>query len=209
MNILVDWGNTIIRDADLFKQIAEKSGNVKTEWENPSSWNRVRSLGDNNHFDSIQDGFFLIGDSYPGAIEVISSFCGKCPEEDHVYIIFDNVPIIKKELDKIQIYLAESFQRRNVLANGFIVESNKIFAAKSYGINVAVDDDPRIAISLCLAGIKTIVPLRKWNRNLSLNLLEITMKEDKFNIVKENLIIAEDWYEIGIILGTLSDSQSG
>jgi hypothetical protein len=207
MNILVDWGNTIIRDSDLFKQIAEKSGNIKTEWENPGSWNHVRSLGDNNHFDSIQDGFFLIGDSYPGAVEVISSFCGNSTEEDRIYVIFDNVPIIKKELYKIQICLAESFHKRNGLSNGFIVESNKILAAKSFGINVAIDDDPRIAISLCYAGIKTIVPLRKWNRNLCLNLLEITMKEDKLNIIKENLIIAEDWHEIGIILGNLSDSH--
>ena len=207
LRIMIDWGNTLTRDVDLFNYIAYKSGNEKTKWESPDSWKKIRSIGGENYFNKIQDKFFKMSEIYPQSKEVISSFFGKSPTDTQTIIVFDNNPTILLPTEEIQFRLAEALQNKHININGQIVESDKTKIVKTYGIDIAVEDDPRIAISLCAADVKTIVPIRKWNRSFDLNDLRLITKEKVMKKIEENIFFAEDWYEIGIIVGRLVDGK--
>jgi len=200
LRIMIDWGGVLARDGFLFNQIAERSGNTKTLWTSPASWGMVRSLGGINYFDTVSKNFFGLSEIYPCAAEVLLKFLGKREEGSQTFIVFDNNPELRLPPEKVQFYLAESLKEKGIECNGIILESDKIRAAKIFNINIAIEDDPRIAISLCAADVKTIIPIRKWNRNFSLDQLRMITREDKMEKIESNLFFAEDWVEIGNIL---------
>ena len=80
--------------------------------------------------------------------------------------------------------------------------------AKSQGVSIFVEDDPRIAISLSLSNIKTILMIRKWNSKFNMETMRLSLKPDKYKKLEENLYFAEDWFEAGILIGDLVDSAN-
>lgn len=205
--ILVDWGSTIIRDEDLFNNIAENSGNVKSKWQSPKSWDKIRQIGGINYFDEIKDRFFIMGEAYPEAIESISSFCCEDGDdsESQVFVIYDNKPEVFKSRGATFTHLAFAWNYRNGSANGLYVDPDKIFIAKSIQVDVIVDDDPRIAIAAAVAGIKVILMLKKWNKNFHIEDLKYSMREEHFEKAKSNISIVEDWYEASIKITSIMD----
>ena len=150
VRILVDWGGTVIRDEDLFNYIAERSGNKKTKWESPQSWNKIRFIGDENFFDKNEGTFFNTGDEYPDAVEMISTFCSKNDANSEIFLIYDNKPQLKINPNDILKSISFSFQRKEGEIDGTYISADKIGIAKQVGISILVDDDPRIAISAAL-----------------------------------------------------------
>ena len=204
VRIYVDWGGTIVIDYELYETIARKSHNNNIQWQSPDSWDNVASIGNNNHFQMMENRFFETGNPYSGAIDVISSFCGNDGQssESQIFVTYDNNPniisgnIIKK--------MAFAFKKMGGKANGFYVESDKLLLAKRDKVDIFVEDDPRIAMTLANAGVHVILLLRYWNRMFSPNRLIIS--KEKLPKILSNLHWAEDWYQAGIILGNLVDS---
>ena len=206
--ILVDWGGTIIRDDYLFKAIAEKSNNHKDVFISPDSWKKIKYIGNENYFKEIKNKFFNIGECYPNSEEVISSFFGKSVDsKTRIYINFDNNPNLEFLTEQSLKNITESIYNRNIDVNGVFINSDKIKLCKNNQIDIVVDDDPRIAISMALAGIKCVLMLKKWNKAFDIDMLQITMKEEKFKIIKENIYIAEDWFDAGYILCNIVDGK--
>jgi hypothetical protein len=207
LRIMVDWGGALARDGFLFNKIAEKSGNAKTLWTSPASWGSVRSLGAVNYFDQISNGFFSLAEIYPQAAEVLLRFLGKKETGKQTFVVFDNHPELKLSPEKVQFFLAKSLHENGIEVNGVIVDSDKTKIAKTFGINVAIDDDPRIALALSALDVKTIIPLRKWNKEFNIDQLKLTTREDKIDKTANNLFFAEDWVEIGNILEFIGKQQ--
>ena len=207
IRILFDWGSTLIRDEDLFNYIALQSGNKKTKWESPSSWSKVRVLGGENYFNKIVDTFFQMGDEYLGATECVSSFCSIHSPETESFVIFDNKPALRIPPEKILKKLSDSLKNRKCDVNMSYIGPDKISISKQVGIRILVEDDPRIAISSALSGIKTILMLRKWNRFFRIEDIEYTTKEENIEKIKSNIIIVEDWFEAGIQISKLVDKM--
>jgi len=206
IRILVDWGSTLIRDDYLFNYIAEQSGNKKTKWESPQSWNKIRFIGDRNFFDENIDSFFNMGDEYPDSVEVISTFCRKNSTDSEVFLIYDNKPLLSTPPNEILSNMAESFKKKGGEIDGTYISADKLCIAKQAGISILVDDDPRIVLSFALSGIKAILMLRKWNRFFRLEDLQYTTKEENLEKIKSNITIAEDWFEAGIQISSIIDS---
>lgn len=207
-NILIDWGGTIIRDDYLFKLIAEKSNNNKDFFQSPDSWEKIEYIGNENYFKDIKNKFFNIGECYPLAEEVISSFTGtKQKSRTKTYINFDNKPNLNNNLENSLQKLSESIYDRNIDCNGIYINSDKINLCKILQVQIAIEDDPRIAISLALSGVKTILMMRKWNKEFNVKDLELTMKKEKFEYIKNNIFIAEDWFDTGYIIGNIVDEN--
>jgi len=209
VKILVDWGGTIIRDKDLFKNIAEKSGNTKTKWESPNSWNKIRHIGDKNYFEDIKDSFFMMGEEYQDAVNSVSFFCGEDlnKSESFVYIVFDNKPEVFQSQDESLKKLAFAWNNRKGTANGLYVERNKIILAKQIQSDIIVDDDPRIAIAAAVSGVKVILMLREWNRHFRSEDLIYYVKEEGLEKAKSNIMFAEDWFDASIKITSLIDGH--
>ncbi|HUS49900.1 MAG TPA: hypothetical protein VMZ91_07025 [Candidatus Paceibacterota bacterium] len=210
VRIFVDFGECIVRDHLLFDYIAKLSNNEKSVWESPDSWNRVRGIGDVNFFDTIAEKFFSISEPYSEAPEVISSFCGKTEDsKSQIFVVYDNVPEVNLSNDKKNLLFSAALQNKKIECNGFFFASNdKTNLAKSQGVSIFVEDDPRIAISLSLSNIKTILMIRKWNSKFNMETMRLSLKPDKYKKLEENLYFAEDWFEAGILIGDLVDSAN-
>jgi hypothetical protein len=207
VNIFIDWGGCIVRDYELFDTIAKRSNNVKSTWQSPESWESIRSVGNDNYFDKIQKSFFKFGNPYEGSIETISTFCGMkgIDSDSQIYIVYDNKPQLDLEPQEIIKEMAFAYNNLKGSVNGFYLGSDKVLLAKKNFVDIFVDDDPRIAIGLACAGIKSVLMLRKWNRNFDLNDIALFFTKEKLEKIKANLTIVEDWYECGIILGNHVD----
>lgn len=204
--ILVDWGGTIVRDESLFETIAERSGNTKTKWESPNSWNNIRSIGATNYFDKTRNSFFSMGELYTESECVISSFYGENGGESlsEVFLVFDNNPDVGEEVMR---NWSMSLSKMDILFNGLYVSKDKLSIAKQIGASVIVDDDPRVVVGCAMAGIKSILMLRKWNRFFNIETLPYYLRRDHIERVKSNLIVAEDWFEVGIKAAAIIDSD--
>ena len=206
MNILVDWGGTISRD----ETIVKIRRNYFKQWYGPKNWEEMNNLNhiqsgvynfDNGFFsakklEEIKNSFFSSGEIYPDSDKVISKYCEnncKISAKTNIYIVFDNVPNINVNQSEIIKQMAFSFDARGIKTNGYYVDSDKIHLSKQIGVDIVIEDDPRVAIALCLAGIKCVLVLRRWNRLFSINSLYLTMKEEKIKKIEENLFFAEDW----------------
>lgn len=197
MNIVFDWGGTIVKDQEVFAEIANRSGNCSIKYSGPDSWKNIRNLGNSNFLDTTQSSFFRIGIShlYPEAINVISSFCGQ-NNGTKTFIVFDNKPVLTMDPSDVIKYLSFAFCGAGGSINGFYLESNKLSLSKQIGADIFVEDDPRIAMTLAYANIKTILLIRKWNNWFNDTILSYTVPEHKIEKIRQNLVIAEDWVDV-------------
>ena len=203
--IFFDWGGTIIRDADLFNDIASKSNSTR-RYKDPNDWKDIRTIGNLNHFEDIKSKFFERGETYPYALNVVSKYTGHSLQaKSQSFVIFDGSPIIngKKDALNIQFLLSKALSKKNAKSNGIFVESNKVQLAKSLGCEILVEDDPRIALAAASAGIKVVLMLRKWNRVFSLESLSLLMKPKNFETITSKMFLAEDWIEADSIIDSL------
>ena len=195
--ILFDWGGTIIRDDLLFKDIAENSGNENATFDGPDCWDNIRVIGNENYFDNIQDKFLLCGVTYDKAIDVVSKYTSNEKLNSFSYVVFDNKPFLDK-IKSLDYSISQAVRLNNGVVNGIYAEGDKVRLCKEVGINIAVDDDPRIALSLASAGIKTILVSRIWNRRFDLDNINLYIPYRKKAAIKDNLQIAEDWHDVDI-----------
>jgi len=208
VRIFVDFGECIVRDHLLFDYIAKESNNEKATWESPDSWYAIKGIGDVNVFDQISEKFFSMSEPYSEAPEVISSFLGEDENsKSQIFIVYDNVPEVNLSNDKRDLLFSSALQTKKIECNGFFFSSNdKTNLAKVQGSTIFVEDDPRVAISLALSNIKTVLMIRKWNSQFNMERMKFALKPDKYKKLKENLYLAEDWFEAGIIIGDLVDN---
>jgi hypothetical protein len=206
--MLIDWGGTIIRDEYFFNYISIQSKNLKTKWASPKSWDKIRYIGELNFFDTIKEKFFLIQDEYPGSTEIINRFFGNSQEsESQTFIVYDNNPDLGCKINKTIFKLSIAIQQRGINTNGVYVEKDKLRLAKNIGIDLLIDDDPRIAIASSSSGIKTILMIRKWNRFFDLENLKYYTREENIKRIKDNFFIAEDWEEAGMLAASFIDQN--
>mgnify|MGYP001613887869 FL=1 len=66
--ILIDWGGTLVRDELLFDTIALKSGANNPTYDGPHSWDSIRSIGNQNFFQTLEKSFFKNATFYPNAL---------------------------------------------------------------------------------------------------------------------------------------------
>ena len=111
------------------------------------------------------------------------------------YIVYDNWPELKLSIEQITFLMAKSISNNCAKVNGFYIESNKISLAKQTGCAIAIEDDPRIALSYANSGIKVVLLLRKWNRLFSKDTLRLCVPEHKISGLTDNICLAEDWIE--------------
>ncbi len=207
IKILIDWGGTIVRDHVLFNRIAMQSNNYKTKWINPDSWDLVRQLGSENFFEKNTRNFFSMGETYSESIETINEFCGDSghTSEYETFIVYDNKPTLNLPPNEIIKLLAFDINKRCGKVNGIYVDSDKTRLSKTNAIDIVIEDDPRIAISLCLSGFFCILLNRNWNKSFSWENLRITIKSEKFEKITKKLIIAEDWGDVKNMIPLLTD----
>jgi len=205
VRVLMDWGGTIIRDHLLFNEIAYMSENQNALWEDPQSWEIIRQIGSKNYFDENINNFFSMGEEYTGAIEVISKFCGNKGRGsvNETFVVYDNNPDLKKEPSQIVQSLAFEFANRGGKVNGFYVDKDKTSLCKKNDIDIIVEDDPRIIISLALSGVCCIFMIREWNC-LNWDSLKITIKKEKFQKLLYNLYVAEDWKDVESLIPAIT-----
>lgn len=204
IRVLIDYGGTIANDSLLFDKINAMSlGNPHNNYKGPDSWDDCRQLGSENYFDKIEESYFSISEYYSESINVINNFHGVDGEDSKylTYIVFDNIPKLKRSLQDIEKSLVFDFNRRAGKVNGFYIDSDKLSLCKRIGADVLIDDDPRIALSVASAGIKSIVLLRKWNSKIADNdYLNLFIPKKKRKEIESNLMIAEDWNDVRNIL---------
>lgn len=207
--ILVDYGGTIARDQWVFDKIA--LGSMRVDYSpvpfwGIDAWEDVKSLGHINFFSKVEDSFFKLCPYYPEALSTISSFLGKEGEDSktQTFVVFDNNPKMSFSISKIEMLLATAFDGRGGKTNGFYVEPDKVRLCKKLGIDLIVDDDPRIALATSTIGIKTFLILRPWNRRYAdKSLLANIQSGKKRESVLENLRIVEDWPDVAKNINTL------
>lgn len=209
VKIMVDWGGCIFRDSDLFSEICKNSGAGEKHFNGPLSWDNIRSIGNENFFDTIQDKFFDISTDYADAIDVVSCFCGSkgMSSKTETYVVYDNKPFLKINPDMAVAKMAKLFSEKRAKANGFYFDSDKLALSKRICATIAVDDDPRICIALASVGIKTILLLRKWNRFFSKKTFNLYVPEHKVNDIYKNITIAEDWIEVKQVVESIINSR--
>jgi len=195
--ILIDFGGTISRDCLLFEHIARKSENGSAVFESPDSWDRIEVIGSINYFESIRYKYFELVDFYYGFSDFIKKYNANSSScKTQTIVVFDNKPNIKIDYDQIQFLLAKKLAEESCSPNAVFVDSDKLALCKKLGISIAIDDDPRVALSLAFAGIKTILVSRLWNRGFGLNCLDFMVPSRKKEIIQKNLLIAEDWFDV-------------
>lgn len=201
--VIFDFGGTIARDSQTYRNIAVNANNDKADFKGPDSWDGIRFVGSVNYFDIVQHKYFSMCNYYPQAVDCVLDFYGDKGDESKsfAYVVYDNRPLIKNS--KIEALLSMDFYKRGGKANGFYADSDKLRLAKSLQADVVVDDDPRMAVALAYAGVKTIVPLRKWNSSFELNNLRFYIPEHKIEKVRENIFFAEDFVEVNQIVSEL------
>ena len=187
--ILIDWGGTLVRDAELFEEIARKSGNSKISFDSPDRWDNIKFVGTENYFEKIEHRFFSMGRTYVYAEDALKELY----EKYQIHIVYDNRPQFESSVNRTQLLLAKTLTERRIEISGIFVDPDKLSICKNLKIDVAVEDDPRIAMSLASAGIRTILISRLWNRSFSLDSQYIPSK--KKEAIQKNLIITEDWFE--------------
>lgn len=204
--ILFDWGGTIARDADLFVEIARRSGNSKDGFESPDCWRRIRVVGAENYFDTIQERFFSLAKVYDSAPEVMCDLL----RHAQTFVVYDNRPQIDRSEERVKLLLGKALTERRIKANTILIGADKLSICKNLGIGIAVEDDPRIALALASAGIYTVLVSRIWNRSFSLDNLNLYVPQDKKERIQENLTVAEDWFEISKkIKNRITEKQNG
>ena len=122
MNVVFDWGGTIVKDGDVFADICRSSDNFSSSYNGPDSWDSIRSIGNINYFDSIPNYFYkCLGSLYPDSIRVISRFCGLSQnDKTKSFILFDNKPSILKEPKDIIRDISFAFNETNGSVNPVI-----------------------------------------------------------------------------------------
>jgi hypothetical protein len=200
LNILIDWNGTITKEEATFDKLV-----------NPFLDSPTHEHDEIQHFykwdhpekpllpEGLRELFFSDSVLAPYAVNVINKFLGKeaNSSDSQTFIVHDETPNFGQHTD---FKMASGFDIIGLEVNGMYVASDKINLAKVLGADVAIEDDPRIAVALCLSGIKCILMLKKWNRFFSIDALSLSMREEKVEKVKENLSIAEDWLDVNMIL---------
>jgi hypothetical protein len=125
-------------------------------------------------------------------------------DRSQIFILFDNKPhLLSQEPQETIRDIAFWLDKNHCKANGIYVESDKLGIAKQCGVDIFVEDDPRIAITLANAGIKVILMLRSWNKKFSLDILDLITTKEKQEKIKENIYFADDWHEAGCLIQNL------
>jgi len=194
INIIFDWGGSIIRDYALFEYISFKSNNSITKWKSPKSWNSIRSLCNEDCFSKIENNFF---EYYKDSINIINKYfksntCSKTKS----FIIYDSNPVLKMSNNKIEFLFSKVVSSLGININGVFVHKDKLKIYKDLNIFIAVDDDPRVASYLASSGIKCILLLRKWNKDFNLEFIDFVLKNEHVERIKNNIFLAEDWVEV-------------
>lgn len=191
MRIAIDWAGTIIREKDIF----EKLSNGK-EYFGPKSWDEYFPY---NISEKEYKTFMSNSELYPGSLETVNNLNGGNLgpyAKDQLYIIFDDKPR-SSEVSNPQknLLFNKKINDFGMEPDGTYINSDKLSLYKSISLDLAIDDDPRICMSLAFSGIKSILILRKWNRNFSKDILDIVVPEQKLEKIKNNMFFAEDFSE--------------
>lgn len=180
----------------MWRLIVNNSNNASNPFYlGPQSWNNIRTIGTENYFDTIQNKFFEMSSlSEEGCIRIINKcFGGSKDSEIFNYLVFDNRPFIKRNP---LLLFADHCKNIGIHANGIYVSADKVSLCKKLGITIAVDDDPRVALALASANIKTILMIRKWNFGFDRTNLYLSVPENKMDAIHRNLILADCWKDI-------------
>jgi hypothetical protein len=198
--IFVDFGGTIVRDKDAYVSLI---GDYLTFY--PDQWIVVNDFLDSAQREEFEDNYINRSVPYPVAMETITSFCGMSNEDkSQVFVLFDNKPhLLSQEPQETVRDIAFWLDKNGCKVNGIYVESDKLGIAKQCGVDIFVEDDPRIAITLANAGIKAILMLRSWNKKFSLDILDLITTKEKQEKIKENILFADDWQEAGCLIKSL------
>jgi hypothetical protein len=176
VNIIFDWSGTIVKDNRLF--YAETSKNQKL-------------------FMQIEHD---VVKPYSDAIRVVSKFSETNPKElsnnnpksiTNSYIISDKDTLLS---------VSFVFDKLNGSADGIYAESDKLALAKKINADIFVEDDPRIALTLANANIKTIIPLRQWNKFFNYSIIKLLVSKDKIEKIENNIFFADDFLDIEQII---------
>lgn len=191
--ILFDWGGTIVRDDELFERISKRSGVNNPVFESPESWDHIRA-GTENHFDQIAESFFALAEPYESAFDVINFFS----KDEYAYVVYDNRPHLGLPVQRTELLFGKTLVRRkeSLRPKGIFIDADKVSLCKRQGIDIAVDDDPRIALALASAGVETILISRLWNRSFNLDDLSLYVPQKKKDIIQKNLFFVEDWHGV-------------
>ena len=189
-NIVFDWGGTIVKDALLFRHMADRY------FYGPDSWEICKMAP------PMSSAFFKESKQYPEAIRVVSRYCGTTIDSPTKnFIVFDNKPVL--DLSQGLIGLSLKFQQIGGSANGIYIESDKLSLAKRISADIFVEDDPRIAITLANAGVKTILMLREWNKFFNYDILKSLTSKEKYEKIKDNFFFVEDWLDVENLIESL------
>lgn len=194
ITVLFDLGGTLINDSLLFKYYANKSGNLNAEFMGPSSWDAIRNIGHENFFSMNQEKMFDIGETYCDTVNVVKQFYATegCDSKYENFIVYDCKPEFNIPADRLQLLVAKAMSDKGIKTNGIYLCPDKVALAKTIGADYVVDDDPRIALALASANIKTILVSRLWNRSFSFNNLNMYIADKKNSTILKNIVIAED-----------------
>ena len=200
LNILIDWNGTITKEEATFDKLVNPFLDIqKYRHEDIQHSYRSDNLDEKYYPEILKHLFFSDSVLAPYAVDVINKHLGKESNNSpsQTFVIHDNTPDFGNET---LFNMASGFETIGLNVNGIYIESDKIKLAKNIGADIVIEDDPRMAVALCLAGIKCILMLKQWNRFFSINNLSLSMREDKVEKVKSNLSIAEDWLDVNMIL---------
>lgn len=200
-SILIDFGGTLARDNILYHELALKSGNLNPANFTPSSWDKIETVGSVNYFEASKNKFFEMSKLYDGGADFIRKFTSSGSfGKSTTIVIFDNKPHLNLDFNSAQLLLCKKLYDEGCSPNSVYIESDKVAVAKKYSIDYAIDDDPRVALALASAGVKTFLISRLWNRKFDLELLDIMIPDKKKDVILKNLAVVEDWFEISRLL---------
>lgn len=197
--ILIDFGGVISRDSKLFKDFGIQSGCKDPFYQGPDSWDLIENIGNKNYFKNVKEknSFFMMCEFYPEAIETLNIFYATngIRSPYGVFVVYDGRPNLDLSSSRIEALLASEFNRRKANINGFYVQSDKVRLCKQIGVDLMIEDDPRIAIALSSNNIKTLLMIREWNKGFDISSLKMFLPENRYKSVTENLIFVEDWVD--------------
>jgi hypothetical protein len=200
-SILIDFGGTIARDNLLFQTIAIKSGNFNPPEFSPDNWDRIETVGSSNYFDISKKSFFEMSKFYFGFSDFIKKYNAiSSSSKTQTIVVFDDKPNLKMNGEQIQFALAKKLADENCSPNSIYIESDKISLCKKMGVSFAIDDDPRVALALAAAGIKTFLISRLWNRRFDFKSVDLLVPAKKKETIQKNLAVVDDWVEISELI---------
>lgn len=197
MNIIFDWGGTIVRDKKIYNSLVNQA--ICGPFKNQDSW------GDRIVMRNMKDRMIEYLDKsvefqYDGSVKTISEYCSN-KSKDRSFVLFDNKPCFDiKQGDVLKEVRDTFFRRMDGRANGFYVETDKIKMAKIVGADIFIEDDPRIALTLANINVKTILVLRDSNKFFNKDIMESVVASEKYFRICRNFRFAEDWTEVKEII---------